>query len=67
MQTIPFFAFTDKSYCVTKNVFLKIHCKILCFLKRMTIFIHTNCVDENTTRYIEQDIVIVFTMALNVY
>ena len=33
----------------------------------MTIFIHTNCVDENTTRYIEQDIVIVFTMALNVY
>jgi len=43
-NTNIFFAFTDKLYCVTLNIFLKIHYKIFCFLKCMTILIHTNCV-----------------------
>ena len=40
-----FFAFTDKSYCVTINIFLNMYYKILSFLKSMTILIHTNCVN----------------------
>ena len=51
---------TKISYCVTKYIFLKIYYKIFCFLNAWQFqTMQTVCI---TASYIQQDIVIVFTM-----